>query len=75
MRHPRARAPPALPYVAERAIAAGQPGVASSGRAVAAAARRADEHGVSQLEDVLPAVVDRPTVQAHVAPPPVSAAR
>src|SRR5438105_9504856 len=42
---------------------------------VAAAARRADQHAVALLQDVLLPMIDRFAVELHVAEPPVGAAR
>src|SRR5207245_8632303 len=45
--------------IAESAVALGERGFALRGRAVTAGARRAHQHEVTALEDVLAAVVDR----------------
>src|SRR4051812_47269015 len=63
-RGPALRAPA---DVAHRAIALGEAGTARAGGAVAAAARRADQHAVAALEDVLLAVVPAAAVDAQVA--------
>src|SRR5262245_58338417 len=61
--------------VAERAIALGHGRIALRRRAVAAAARRTHQDDVTAIEHVLPAVVDRDTVDLHVAEPAMLAAR
>src|SRR5207245_1157647 len=61
--------------IAESAVALGERGFALRGRAVTAGARRAHQHDVTALEDVLAAVVDRDPVDLDVAEPAVATAR